>query len=138
MSYALIFFSLFLFGLLYFIFSFRSKKDTVSSEPDTKRNKKPKLPDHDPKDYRKSDSSTDWSFDAHYCNDCRCSTGHQEFMSDVCRSCGGFKTQFNSGRSWRRIVQNGKWVFQVKYQDGTEEIIKEWFKNIVPKNENPV
>ncbi len=88
---------------------------------------KKQLPDKDPKDYTKTPSSTGWQLDSHFCNKCLKSTGHSEFMSGVCNGCGGFETQWSKGRSYRQIIQNGKWVYQIRYEKGNEEIRDGWY-----------
>ncbi len=82
----------------------------------------------DPKDYKKDKLSTGWEHDDHYCSRCNCSTGHNEFMTDTCNSCGNFHTQHNSGRNFRKIYIDGQWKYQIRYEDGREEIRKEWYK----------
>lgn len=92
-----------------------------------------KLGDKDPKDYKKCKLSTEWKSDDLYCSRCKCSTGHNEFMSDICNSCGGFDTQVRYGRTFRKIHTGGKWVYQVKYKRGHEEIIDKWYSNNTTK-----
>lgn len=86
-----------------------------------------RIPDKDPTDYTKSWSSTHWSYDAHYCSACKCTTGHAEYMSDICNHCGSFRTQVLHGRSYRKIKLDGKWKYQVKYRNGNEDIIDKWY-----------
>lgn len=81
----------------------------------------------DPKDYTKDELSTGWKGDAMYCTACNKSTGHNEFMSDICNSCGSFHTQKHYGRSYRKIYIDGSWKYQVRYKDGTEEIREVWY-----------
>ena len=88
--------------------------------------KKP-LQSKDPKDYTKDKLSTDWESDNTYCNVCKKSTEHEEFMSDICNGCGSFNTQIRFGRSYRKIYIDGSWKYQVRYKNGTEEIREEWY-----------
>lgn len=81
----------------------------------------------DPKDYTKDKLSTGWESDNTYCNVCMKSTGHNEFMSDICNSCGNFNTQIRFGRSYRKIYIDGAWKYQVRYKNGTEEIREGWY-----------
>lgn len=83
--------------------------------------------DKDPKDYTKSKLSTEWQTEDYYCYHCKKSTGHSEYMSDICNSCGSFSTQVRFGRVYRKIYLNGKWRFQVRYKDDREEIIDNWY-----------
>ncbi len=86
------------------------------------------IKEKDPKDYKKCNLSTEWEADDHHCKNCKCSTGHNEWMSDICNSCGSFDTQVRYDRSYRKIFYGGKWMYQVRYRDGKEEIIKNWYK----------
>lgn len=81
----------------------------------------------DPKDYKEDKLSTGWKSDNIYCSACMKSTGHNEFMSDICNGCGNFNTQIRFGRSYRKIYIDGEWKYQVRYRSGTEEIRKEWY-----------
>lgn len=81
----------------------------------------------DPKDYKKTEHSTDWSVDRYYCKKCKKSNGTQELMSGVCTGCGSFKTMQGIGRSYRKIYTNGAWKYQVRYESGEEEIVDEWY-----------
>lgn len=81
-----------------------------------------------PKDYTLSESSTEWLSERSYCKKCSCTTAHNEFMSDICNTCGSFNTQERMGRSYRTIWYQGKWQYQVRYREGKEEIIEEWYK----------
>jgi hypothetical protein len=81
----------------------------------------------DPKDYAKDKLSTGWQSDINHCNVCKKSTGHNEFMSDICNSCGSFNTQVAMGRTYRKIYIDGKWKYQIRYRNGVEEIREEWY-----------
>jgi len=81
----------------------------------------------DPSDYKKDDLSTVWRSDDRYCKKCKKSTSHNEFMSDICNSRGSFNTQIRFGRVYRKIYIDGKWMYQVKYRNGHEEIIHKWY-----------
>ena len=85
------------------------------------------IKEKDPKDFTLTESSTGWDLDRHYCRQCLKSTCHSEYMSDVCNGCGGFNTQDGRGRSFRKIFYQGVWQYQIKYKEGKEEIIKEWY-----------
>ncbi|AGO47464.1 hypothetical protein Phi19:3_gp060 [Cellulophaga phage phi19:3] len=81
----------------------------------------------DPSDYKKCSLSSEWYSDNHYCTKCKKSTGHNEYMSDICNGCGSFDTQKRFGRSYRKIMIEGKWKYQVRYKNGNEEIIDKWY-----------
>ena len=92
----------------------------------------------DPDDFTLCSLSTPWQIDEHYCSRCKCSTGHQEYLSGACNQCGAFGTQELCNRSWRKIWYEGKWQFQVRYQGrqvfpsisktgGCVEIIEKWY-----------
>jgi len=82
----------------------------------------------DPKDYTKCKLSTGWESDRIYCSACKKSTGHNEYMSDICNGCGSFNTQIRFGRSYRKIYIDGKWKFQIKYKNSeNDEIREEWY-----------
>jgi len=81
----------------------------------------------DPNDYKKCSLSTEWKSDDTHCTKCKKSTGHNEYMSDICNGCGSFNTQVRFGRSYRKIKVDGKWKYQVRYRNGDEEIIDKWY-----------
>lgn len=73
----------------------------------------------DPKDYTKSDLSTEWKSDNTYCSKCMKSTGHNEYMSDICNNCGSFNTQIRFGRSY----SNAKFLaFNLDFENIPEEV----------------
>lgn len=80
----------------------------------------------DPNDYTKDDLSTDWYGDDHYCNKCKKSTSHNEYMSSICNTCGSFDKQIVYGRSYRKIYIDGRWKYQVRYKNGFNEIRDNW------------
>jgi hypothetical protein len=98
------------------------KKNYKTEEGNSKNNVS-----KDPSDYKKDDLSTDWMSDGRYCNECKKSTSHNEYMSDICNSCGNFNTQIRYGRSYRKIYIDGKWKYQVRYRNGDEEIRDSWY-----------
>ena len=93
---------------------------SVMNEPAVGRSK-------DPKDYTKDELSTNWEGDKTHCSACKKSTGHNEYMSDICDGCGGFNTQVRFGRSYRKIYIDGKWMYQIRYKNGNEEIRDKWY-----------
>ena len=77
-----------------------------------------KLPDKDPNDFRLSSSSSIWYTDT-YCPTCYKSTSHEERMARICNGCGTYDKQLlYAQRAYRKIVKNGKWIWQYKYEDG--------------------
>ncbi len=106
---------------------FGAKKPKLSDDI-PKPLKEPQAPrSKDPKDYTECNLSTGWKSDEHYCNECMKSTGHNEYMADICNGCGSFNTQVWYGRSYRKIYYVGKWKYQIRYKDGREEIRNEWY-----------
>jgi hypothetical protein len=97
---------------------FWRKKRSEKSVPNGNKN---------PEDYTKDELSTNWKSDRNYCENCMKSTDHNEYMSDICNSCGSFNTQVHFGRSYRRIVIDGSWNYQIRYRDGKEEIRENWY-----------
>jgi hypothetical protein len=95
----------------------RQKTDTTECSKGSK----------DPSDYKKDDLSTEWHSENHYCTKCLKTTGHNEFMADICNGCGSFNTQERYQRVYRKIFIDGKWKYQVRYIDGKEEIIEKWY-----------
>lgn len=81
----------------------------------------------DPKDYKKDELSTHWMGESTYCSVCKKSTDHDEWMSAICNGCGSFNTQIRFGRSYRKIYIDGSWKYQIRYQNGDEEIIDKWY-----------
>jgi hypothetical protein len=87
---------------------------------------KAKLPDKDPNDFRLTNNSTNWETED-YCPQCKATIGHREYMSDVCNTCGTVFDRYGiigRRRSYRQIVQNGRWVIQYKYNKNKIEIRK--------------
>lgn len=80
--------------------------------------KRTSLPDKDSNDYTLTKNSTEWSTDSHFCKRCESTTGHEEYMANICNNCGNMEIQ-GRYRAYRKIVQNGKWVYQYKYQNDT-------------------
>lgn len=85
------------------------------------------LPEKDPLDFSLTSSSTEWKLDQHHCKECKASVGHEEYMSDVCNTCGSFKCMDLMGRIYRKIFIDGKWKYQIKYRNGDMEIIDKWY-----------
>ena len=108
---------------------FRSKKSNKDTSPDnsTATTTTNITGSKDPNDYTLNDLSTAWISEDHYCVKCKKSTGHNEYMSDICNSCGSWNTQKRYGRVYRQILINGVWKFQIKYKEGHEEIRDDWF-----------
>lgn len=75
----------------------------------------PLLP-KDPKDFTLTKSSTPWHIDEYFCAKCLNSTSHEEYMADVCNSCGEMWAQRLYGRSVRKIWNGQKWIWQYKYK----------------------
>jgi hypothetical protein len=80
----------------------------------------------DPNDFTKTNLSTNWKTVSVYCKKCKSDGSHNEFMADVCNSCGSFFTMKLNGKSWRKIYIDGKWKYQVKYANGSIEIKDEY------------
>ena len=91
--------------------------------------KKPICPNgnKDISDYREDGLSTGWHPDDRHCEKCKKSTSHNEYMSDICNSCGGFNTQVRFGRAYRKVYIDGVWKYHVKYKSGHEEVINKWY-----------
>lgn len=85
------------------ILGFFSLKDTVSPK--------------DPMDWTLTPSSKEWHTDQ-YCPQCKEPTSHRERMADICNNCG-HHGDMRSYRSYREIWNGKKWVWQVKYGNGT-------------------
>jgi len=85
--------------------------------------KKPDFESKDPNDLTLTKLSKPWIGDRRYCSICKKSTGHYEYMSGICNSCGSFESQVIYGRSYRKIKINGKWKVQYKYRNGDTEVV---------------
>jgi len=83
------------------------------------------MPAKDPMDWRLTKNSKKWDVE-YYCSLCKSATGHEEFMSYICNSCGGHGNT-RERRSYRSIWDGSKWVTQEKYGNGEDdyEIVQE-------------
>lgn len=86
------------------------------------------IPDKDPNDFTLTASSTRWRTET-YCPKCKSATEHSEKMANICNDCGAvFQCPVYLStywRSFRQIIQDGKWVYQYKYPKDEMEIVKE-------------
>lgn len=80
-----------------------------------------KLEEKDPKDFRSTWNSTNWS-SGQCCPKCKAWVYHNELMASICNSCGSVFQSILAFpyKSVRRIYYKGKWVWQVKY--GVDDI----------------
>ena len=78
--------------------------------------KRKPLEEKDPKDFTKTESSTNWNTIDISCNRCDKECYHTEFMSDICNNCGGINTVVRHQKVYRKIYYQGKWVYQIKYK----------------------
>ena len=88
---------------------FKVFKRTVSTQLEIK----------DPLDFTLTKSSTAWDTED-YCHKCFSGLCHEEFMSDICNSCGQFNdlsfSRFKK-RTFRKIYTPNGWVTQRRYSD---------------------
>ncbi len=79
----------------------------------------------DPNDYTLTESSTVWGTDR-FCSTCKATTGHREYMSQVCNTCGTISNTIIpfDYRSYRQIYKDKKWVWQYKYVNNKFEILE--------------
>jgi hypothetical protein len=95
-----------------------SEQETVVSQP---------LSPKDPLDWSLTASSTAWATDE-YCPQCHATIGHSEIMANICNTCGhhgglGINSlAFQKMRSFRRIWDGDKWVWQYKYGNTLREM----------------
>lgn len=76
----------------------------------------------DPMDWRLTPNSSEWTTEPHWCPTCKKALSHREFMSDVCNRCGGFFEILQlRPRSYRKIWNGEKWVWQYKTGNGPED-----------------
>jgi len=82
------------------------------------------LPDHDPADFASSASATAWSQD-YFCNKCKKSISTDECLfKKLCNHCGtriGYYAHHE--RLYRKVVQDGKWRKQYRYNDEKYEVV---------------
>lgn len=69
------------------------------------------LPDHDLGDLLRGPSATAWRH-RYVCTECNTPTGHQEYMTRICRTCGRKMHWSPSSRAIRYVIRGGKWVRQ--------------------------
>lgn len=67
------------------------------------------LPDHDLTERKVTQTSTAWSH-AYFCNHCHEVTGHNEFMTKICLSCGQFNANLMASGAHRKVTRNGAWI----------------------------
>jgi hypothetical protein len=83
--------------------------------------KRKPLPAKDPLDFTLTPSSTRW-YTHHYCELCKAWTDHDEWMSQICNSCGGHG-DMRGYRSSRKIWNGERWVQQFRYHNGSIELV---------------
>ena len=83
----------------------------------------------DPMDWKLTRSSTQWEMDA-WCPHCKSTLIHEEMMANICNNCGNhFRgLRWHNQRSYRKIWNGKKWVWQFKYSNGPNgyEIMEEF------------
>jgi hypothetical protein len=77
------------------------------------------MPAKDPMDWTLTKNSSEWTTDR-YCPRCKNSTTHRERMADICNNCGFFGNM-TKYRSYRKIWNGEKWVWQYKYRNGPKD-----------------
>lgn len=87
-----------------------------------------KTPAHDPNDLRKTKTSTEFHTNQ-YCQYCGNGTSHGDRMSDICHNCGSSGDMRNY-RSWRKIWNGKKWVYQFRYNN--KNYVYENYEHIPP------
>lgn len=76
------------------------------------------LDSKDPSDFTLTSNSTEWRYERH-CSECKSRTGHNEYMADVCNSCGAIGAFLHKPRTFRKIYHKGVWVYQYRYGSRT-------------------
>jgi hypothetical protein len=70
-------------------------------------------------DLKASDTASEW-WHEHYCNHCKSKTGHEEFMTNICLSCGTYSERNCwEDRASRRYYNGSEWVIQHRYKNGS-------------------
>jgi hypothetical protein len=70
-------------------------------------------------DLRASDIASEW-WHENFCLHCKAKTGHEEFMTNICLTCGTYSERNCMGyRASRRYMKDGAWVIQHRYESGT-------------------
>ena len=83
-------------------------------------------PDHDLRVMKKTSTSSRWSH-VRACTECHSPVGHQEFMTQICLSCGQEMSQLPFDAAMRKIVRNGKWTQTIRVKNVEyEKVDGEW------------
>lgn len=72
-------------------------------------------------DLRASGMNGKW-WHEYYCSSCKAAVGHEEWMTQICLSCGssvGGDRQCRNSRASRRFYDGKNWVIQHRYPDGS-------------------
>jgi hypothetical protein len=80
-----------------------------------------KMEAKDPNDASLTINSGAWSTGA-FCEECKATPCHEEWMADICNSCGfigDHKKGVRGKRTFRRIYNGKKWITQIKYSNKT-------------------
>lgn len=80
------------------------------------------LPDHDLANLLPSRTSTGWK-SALVCSECHSEISHNEFMTDVCLTCGS-RMRNPKHTAIRSVTRRGKWVRHQGVGDGLLEVRK--------------
>lgn len=83
-----------------------------------KKKKKNPVGSKDPKDLKKCDLSTQWKPDRFHCTFCKESATHDEYIANICNTCGCFHTVIMNGRVYRKIWHEEQWQYQLRYPSG--------------------
>ena len=67
------------------------------------------LADHDLSDLLPGPTATKWRH-SYVCTECHSPVGHQEFMTNICLTCGRQMSLMPNSRAFRRVTRHGKWV----------------------------
>lgn len=73
----------------------------------------PTLPDHDISNLLASATSSRWTH-TYACSKCHAPIGHQEFMTDICLTCG--QQMSPKSAAMRRIVRGHRWIDTIRVE----------------------
>lgn len=91
--------------------------------------------EQDPEDLKDGPTATIWESNQ-YCPICAKEPTHKEQMSNICLGCGSQTNLLNASfRSYRKIFNGKKWIYQIRYGSKTVFSDKLFGKQSLPNDE---
>lgn len=82
-----------------------------------------KSQDKDLNDLTETPNCGPWNVTRYHCQDCDKTLDYDGFMQGFCKFCGTFGHKGLNDRSWRKVLHEGQWKFQLRYKNGHSKIV---------------